>query len=592
MKRNICLTFLLSLCFATAGNAEQSAGSERYDFSKGIPADFILIDNDGNAPSVDVTSYGFAVGTPWVTHYIEAEDNYVAASTSWYAASGTSDDWMILPQFTVTGADAVVSWRAKATDATFSDGYAVYISEGGGEISDFDKARPLFTVAAEQAEWTYHSVSLADYAGKTVRVAFVKNSKDCSMLYIDDIMTGTPATVRIEQTMRPLVKPTDEIVIQGNVSTDLAEPVKGFTLGYEHDGVTRTEEFADTELTPGETLPVSVATGETLPAGETRTYDIWVEAGGERYETEATVTSHHVKVVAEELTGTWCGYCVRGIVTLEEMKEKYPDSFIGIAVHGDDMLENEEYTSYIRTISANQGYPYSITNRNRVMTGDPADIPTFYDNAAEGDILGYIGLETGGGNGGEYTAKSTVVLNDNYADGRYRVGYVVVENDVYEEGNPDYTQSNYYSGGELRPMGGFENMPERLTDFHFQDVGRGTIGAEGIEGSLPEVMNVGKTYTHETEFTLPESVLNPDNVYIVALLLDSRNGNIVNADMRKLTDGLPTGISGVRASAGPDREETFTIDGRKVTTTADRPGVYILRTVKNGKATVRKIVVK
>ena len=593
MKIKFCSILLLSLCFATAGNAEQSAGSERYDFSKGIPSDFILIDNDGNTPSVDVTGYGFAIGTPWVTHYIEAEDNYVAASTSWYAGSGTSDDWMILPQFTVTGADAVVSWRAKATDATFSDGYAVYISEGGGEISDFDKARPLFTVAAEQAEWTFHSVSLADYAGKTVRVAFVNNSKDCSMLYIDDIMTGTPATVRIEQTMRPLVKPTDEIVIQGNVSTDLAEPVKGFTLGYECDGVTGTEDFADAELKPGETLPVSVSTGETLPAGETKTYDIWVEAGGERYETEATVTSHHVKVVAEELTGTWCGYCVRGIVTLEEMKEKYPDSFIGIAVHGNDMLENEEYTSYISTISANQGYPYSITNRNRVMTGDPSDIPTFYDNAAEGDILGYIGLETGGGNGGEYTAKSTVVLNDNYADGRYRVGYVVVENDVYVEGNPDYTQINYYSGGELGPMGGFENMPERLTDFHFQDVGRGTIGApEGIEGSLPEVMNVGKTYTHETEFTLPESVLNPDNVYIVALLLDSRNGNIVNADMRKLTDGLPTGISGVSTSAGPDREETFTLDGRKVTTTADQPGVYILRTVKNGKATVRKVVIR
>ena len=64
MKRNICLTLLLSLCFATAGNAAQSADSERYDFSKGIPSDFILIDNDGNAPSVDVTDYGFAVGTP------------------------------------------------------------------------------------------------------------------------------------------------------------------------------------------------------------------------------------------------------------------------------------------------------------------------------------------------------------------------------------------------------------------------------------------------------------------------------------------------------------------------------------------------
>lgn len=105
-------------------------------------------------------------------------------------------------------------------------------------------------------------------------------------------------------------------------------------------------------------------------------------------------------------------------------------------------------------------------------------------------------------------------------------------------------------------------------------------------------MNVGKTYTHETSFTLPEAVLNPDNVYIVALLLDSRNGNIVNADMQKLTDGQPTGITNVGLAAGPDREEVFTLDGRKVSTAGNRPGMYVRRTVKDGKATVMKFVIK
>ena len=592
MKIKFCSILLLSLCCASVADAAQSAGSERYDFSKGIPSDFILIDNDGYTPSVDVTRYGFSVGTPWVSYYVEKEDNYVAASTSWYAGSGTSDDWMILPQFTVTGADAVVSWRAKADNAMFSDGYAVYISEGGGEISDFNKAEPLFTVAAEQAEWTFHSVSLADYVGKTVRVAFVNNSKDCSMLYVDDIMIGTPATVRIEPTMRPLVKPSDKIVIQGNVSTDLAEPVKGFTVGYECGGVTRTQDF-DTELTPGETLAVSINTGDSIPAGETREYAVWVEAGGERYDTEATVASHYKKVVAEELTGTWCGWCIRGIVTFEEMKAKYPDTFIAIAVHGgSDVMKDEEYSTYVEAIAGSMGYPNSITNRNRALAGDPADIPMFYENAAGGDLLGYVGLELDGGDG-EYTAKSSVVLNDNYADGRYRLGYVIVENDVCVEGDQGYIQSNYYSGGAEGPMGGYEDMPKYLANYHFNDVGRGTIGSpEGIEGSLPEVMNVGKTYTHETTFTLPETVLNPDNVYIVALLLDSRNGNIANADMQKLTDGLPTGITNAGAEAGPDREDMFTLDGRKVSTAGNRPGIYVLRTVKNGKATVRKLVVK
>lgn len=584
---------MLSLCCLTASHAAPSASSERYNFDKGIPSDFILIDNDGNTPSVDVSRYGFKVGTPWVSHYVEAENNYVAASTSWYATSGTSDDWMILPQFTVESADATVTWRAMADNAMFSDGYAVYVSEGGGAVSDFDKSKPLFTVAAEQAEWTFHSVSLADYVGKTVRVAFVNNSKDCSLLFIDDIMIGTPATVRMEHTMRPLVKPSDEIIIQGNVSTDMSEPVKGFTIGYEYDGTTRTQSFADTELEPGEVFPVSVATGDKIPVGETRTYNIWIEASGERYETSATMTSRYNKVVAEELTGNWCGWCIRGIVTFEEMKEKYPDSFIGIAVHGDDFLENDEYTSYIQSVSASTGYPNSITNRDRTTTNDPEYIPVFYESKANADIVGYVGLELGGGEGGEYTATASVMLNENSQDSRYRMGYVVVENDVYEEGNPDYVQRNYYSGGTEGPMDGYENMPEYITDFHFQDVGRGTIGApEGIEGSLPASMDAGKTYMHETAFTLPETVLNPDNVYIVALLLDSRNGNIVNADMQKLTGGKPTGIDTASTADGPDHIEVYTIDGRRVPQHVTRPGIYIVRTVSGGKATTRKIAIQ
>ena len=45
-----------------------------------------------------------------------------------------------------------------------------------------------------------------------------------------------------------------------------------------------------------------------------------------------TATYDRVTVV-EEGTGTWCGWCVRGIVALEYMRENYPDKFIGIGVH-------------------------------------------------------------------------------------------------------------------------------------------------------------------------------------------------------------------------------------------------------------------
>lgn len=582
-----------ALCWLSTGMAAQAAADgARYDFTNGIPADFTLIDADGNTPSADIAPYGFSVGTPWVAYYVESEQNHVAASTSWYAQSGTSDDWMILPAVSVETADAVVAWRARATDANFSDGYAVYISEGGDAIEDFDKAHPLFTTAAESAEWTYHSISLDGYVGKTVRIAFVNNSTDCSLLYIDDVFVGTPQPARVISGMRPIVKPTDEIIVQGTVTTDMAEPVKGFTVGYEWDGKTGYVEFNDTELVPGESVPFSISTGSYIEEGGSATFTIWAEAGGRRSQTEATVTSRVNKVVAEELTGSWCGWCVRGIVALEETKKAHPGQFIAIAVHGNDFLESPEYTDYIAGLIGSSGYPNSVVNRDRNTAGDPEYIPVRFEQKASAPIEGYVTLETGGEDG-LYEATAQVALNSNGLDGRYRMAYAIVENDVYEEGNSNYVQHNSYAGGANGEMGGYEDLPEYVPDFHFQDVARGTIGdPSGIEGSLPLRMDAGREYVTTESFTLPETVLNVDNVYIVAMLIDTRSSGIVNADMAKLTADDPAGIAGPGVNTEPERVEIYTVDGRRVAEGSLVPGIYIRRTVSGGKATTEKFMAK
>ena len=582
-----------ALCWLSTGMAAQAAGDgARYDFTNGIPADFTLIDADGNTPSADIAHYGFSVGTPWVAYYVESEQNHVAASTSWYAQSGTSDDWMILPAVSVETADAVVAWRARATDANFSDGYAVYISEGGDAIEDFDKAHPLFTTAAESVEWTYHSISLDGYVGKTVRIAFVNNSTDCSLLYIDDVFVGTPQPARVISGMRPIVKPTDEIIVQGTVTTDMAEPVKGFTVGYEWDGKTGQVEFNDTELVPGESVPFSISTGSYIEEGGSATFTIWAEAGGRRSQTEATVTSRVNKVVAEELTGSWCGWCVRGIVALDETKKAHPEQFIAIAVHGNDFLESPEYTDYIAGLIGSSGYPNSVVNRDRNTAGDPEYIPVRFEQKASAPIEGYVTLETGGEDG-LYEATAKVALNSNGLDGRYRMAYAIVENDVYEEGNSNYVQHNSYAGGANGEMGGYEDLPEYVPDFHFQDVARGTIGdPSGIEGSLPLRMDAGREYVTTESFTLPETVLNVDNVYIVAMLIDTRSSGIVNADMAKLTADDPAGIAGPGVNTEPERVEIYTLDGRRVAEGSLVPGIYIRRTVSGGKATTEKFIAK
>ena len=76
------------------------------------------------------------------------------------------------------------------------------------------------------------------------------------------------------------------------------------------------------------------------------------------------------RVLVEEGTGAWCGYCPRGATTLINTIEKYPGKVIGVAVHnnngrglaGDQMTipEEAEYsTAYMN------GFPNMTIDRKR-----------------------------------------------------------------------------------------------------------------------------------------------------------------------------------------------------------------------------------
>ena len=71
------------------------------------------------------------------------------------------------------------------------------------------------------------------------------------------------------------------------------------------------------------------------------------------------------KVIVEEGTGTWCQWCPRGMVGMEMMKEKYPETFIGIAVHNGttDAMRVATYDSYMAPKYFYGGFPNCVVNR-------------------------------------------------------------------------------------------------------------------------------------------------------------------------------------------------------------------------------------
>ena len=69
--------------------------------------------------------------------------------------------------------------------------------------------------------------------------------------------------------------------------------------------------------------------------------------------------SYPRRMVMEEATATWCGWCPRGIVAIDGLKRDFPDNFLAIAIHG-----NGDKMAYVGEYGLNvYSYPSAFLNR-------------------------------------------------------------------------------------------------------------------------------------------------------------------------------------------------------------------------------------
>lgn len=597
---------------AFAGSVEGAAAvqSIRCDFARGIPSDWTLIDRDANELSQDVARFGFSQGDAWVAYRIESEDNAVACSTSWYAAPGTSSDWMILPDLEVTES-SVLSWRAMAGDARFRDGYAVYAAPAGASSpEEFDTSAPLFATDAEEGNWTAHTLSLARFAGKSIRLAFVNNSTDCQCLFVDDIVAGTPSPLVFESTVPNFAVLGNGLQISGFVQTGGEETLHGVSLTLSVDGETYSADFPDITVAPGERVPLSWTPGFIPARKGDYSLQLTVRSGKLEDVCEETVRAVSHKIVFEEGTGSWCSWCVRGIATMEKLSGSYPDNFIGIAVHENDPMALDNYTIY--DLFGTSGVPKAKVNRG--VACDPSQAEGHFFRELETVPCGALDFTVSYDKETRLVETETgVSFSDFYADKDYRLAYVVTENGVHHPGERGYSQRNGYAAGENGEMGGFENKPDPIPseDMWFEEVARGLMSPfDGIAGVVPRSMKALETAEYSLSFTLPSNVDNPEKAVAIVMLIDNETGAIINAESAPVTGNSAVSTiesdnvrivpvsGGVRIEGEGIIEGTlYSIDGRPVARgtevlKAEGEGIYILRVNTIVETIVRKILIR
>ena len=313
--------------------------------------------------------------------------------------------------------------------------------------------------------------------------------------------------------------------------------------------------------------------------------------------------------VVEENTGTWCGWCPRGIVGMEKMREAYGEGAALIAIHtGQDAKTNGMMDEVLGRFGAS-GAPTCLVQRRTVcdpyhgtIQGSAAGITIDAYNMSnllcEASLnIDHVKYDPATG---QIDLESSTTFSIDSDDAAYALTYVLTEDGL------NYAQQmNYYvtqmSASEREYLRGSDPDLYALTQTGnpwrptFNDVMVWSAPCMGIDGSIPTTIHRGEpvkhTYSFNTTYTDNvernyNHVSNIRNCRLIALLLDKESREVVQAAQVRLTaDEIDnTGI------ASPLLQQTdapmFDLQGRMMTSRqgAQRAnGLYI----QNGQKVLR-----
>ena len=390
--------------------------------------------------------------------------------------------------------------------------------------------------------WVAKNGKYTDYSGKNWGSLAVEALLESESLPTRDLtIVSAKANNSLTQAGNP-IKTT--VTIRNNAATDADQPIIDYSLNGELVG---SYTYPGTLLyRQSATLSIEVPTTESTPLGDAVvSYQLrWSDGSADQNEADnvASLTTslsdivNYRTMVVEEGTGSWCGWCVRGIVGLKYMRENHFDNFIGIGVHNSDTYTVSAYDTWM----CNQisGFPSCLINRDgSVYDPNSSDLEAYYQSMNQVTSYG-LSLNVTVDEQGvlTYHTDFTSLANDANAD--FNLVYVLLEDQL------PISQHNYYSGGGYGEMGGFESMGSTC-DILLDDIARAVYPAPaGVGGIIPSSIVARETYSHDYQCQLP-TVANMDNVWAAVLLVNNATGEIVQG-AKCMTIGAAEGIQQLR----------------------------------------------
>lgn len=633
-------------------------------------ATYLLYENDHRTPMLEQQNWGFdADNNPWnfTLRDTNEDTDYFAASHSMYNPAGQSDDWMSLPQLYIENADYYLNFNAQNFSTTKKDVLKVYVLEADEVYNTFtndlferfnNEGKVVFDeqltfgkqasiVGTDWTDDTKYEVSLADYAGKNIYIAFVNQNDNQSVIFLDSVRVYYRGDFVLNSTTeqnvvnRSSIKVTGQVNITGDdtynditatvTAGDWSSTVSAEDLGLTKDSPAYTFEFPDE-------MPL-------LP-GENNDYVISVTVDGNNLSRSGSVRNllfeTTKRMIVEEGTGQWCGNCPLGVLAFDNLETYFGDKVIPMAVHGGgtDVFAYQDYCDYLGFGS----YPTGRVNRI-----DSLYVPALSMNIIEGDdIVNKYSFTSTTGNKTFYDIVQREFTQNPYAEADITVTgatYDAANRMISVEGNVNYAvnldavnsnilfvvlenglsgeQENYFYSNSDPLFGEFGQggiYASSRPTIPFDHVVRRVIGGSfsGTSGIVPGAVKAGEPVQFTVKNAIYDNVSNWANAEIVAILIDNNSGLVVNAVKAPFTAGT-VGISSVTADNGEDisiavngsnvnvnaagevNVTVYDVNGTlvgkaggqgSVSVPTNGKGLYIVKATAGGASVVKKVAIR
>lgn len=233
----------------------------------------------------------------------------------------------------------------------------------------------------------------------------------------------------------------------------------------------------------------------------------------------ATTINFNKRVLVEDFTGAWCGYCPRVAYAIDQLLTQTNDAVI-VAIHrGNASGSNVDPFNFsgaspLESQIGLTGYPTAQLNRTTRWTyPEPSNVAQAVNlTGGVNPRLGIAMSSTTAGSNVDLSVK--VKFGDDFSSLKLVV-YVLEDNLIYNQTN--YT--TYYGGGSV------------ITNFVHNNVVRAVLTSSILGESITGTTTAGNEYIKNFSYTIP-GTYQANKLHFVALVINSSNTAINSRDAK------------------------------------------------------------